>query len=235
MEIYIMLLNINKFLIFGLYLNYANSYTLSSFIGGRICNGRICNGRICNGRKYNGRKCNGCKYNGRSTLRMEDFGIMKNTGIGFEDLWDNNPVISERALEKELNKEDLRYRMNRTEKECEEVGSLGEDIKIGPIVLKSPRVATLWEAMGFTATSNNVARQKCKLEARTKAEDDPRGLRAKHLGKYGYPRLVGTNGIFYADQLSSDIESMDGFGMGKSGVIWPVPDIVKNKNVTNDY
>lgn len=225
MEIYIMLLNINKFLIFGLYLNYANSYTLSWFIGGRICNGRKCNGRICNGRKCNG----------RSTLRMEDFGIMKNTGIGFEDLWDNNPVISERALEKELNKEDLRYRMNRTEKECEEIGSLGEDIKIGPIVLKSPRVATLWEAMGFTATSNNVARQKCKLEARTKAKNDPRGLRAKHLGKYGYPRLVGTNGIFYADQLSSDIEPMDGFGMGKSGVIWPVPDIVKNKNVTNDY
>ena len=228
-----MLLNAKKYLILTLIMSKnVFSYTITSFMGSKtslkikgICNGRICNGRICNG---------------RTTLRMEDFGILKNTGIGFEDLWGNNQVISERALEKELNKEDLRYRMNRTEKECEEIGSLGEDIKIGPIVLKSPRVATLWEAMGFTATSNNVARQKCKLEARAKAEDDPRGLRAKHLGKYGYPRLVGTNGIFYADQLSSDIEPMNGYGMGKSGVIWPVPDIVKNKNnknknVTNDY
>jgi len=39
------------------------------------------------------------------------------------------------------------------------------------------------------------------------------------LTKYGYPRLVGTKGIFYADQLSSDKEPMGGFGMGKSGVI----------------
>ena len=192
------------------------SYKISSFMGSQTK--RIVNSRI---------------RNGHSTLRMEDFGIMKNTGIGFEDLWGNNPVISERALGKELNKEELRYRMNRTEKECEEVGSLGEDIKIGPIVLKSPRVATLWEAMGFTATSNNIARQKCKLEARIKAKADPKGIRSKYLGKYGYPRLVGTNGIFYADQLSTDVEPMDGFGMGKSGVIWSVPDNVKNKNATN--
>ena len=219
-----MLLNAKKFLIIALiFSKNVFSYTTTSFMWSQTS---LKTKRICNGRKSNG----------HSTLKMEDFGIMKNTGIGFEDLWGNNPVISERALEKELNKEGLRYRMNRTEKECEEVGSLVQDIKIGPIVLKSPRVTTLWEAMGFTATSNNIVRQKCKLEAREKAKEDPRGLRAKHLGKYGYPRLVGTNGIFYADQLSSDVEPMDGFGMGKSGVIWSVSDNVKNKvkNVTDD-
>ena len=164
-----------------------------------------------------------------SKITMEDFGFLKNTGIGFDDLWKDNPVISERALEKELNKEGIRFRMNRTEKECEEIGSLWRDIKIGPITLKGPRVLTIWEAFGFTATSNNEARQKCKLEAQANASEDPRGLRAKHLGKYGYPRLVGTNGIFYADQLSTDIEKMGGFGMNKSGVIWPVPEIVSQK------
>ena len=164
-----------------------------------------------------------------SKITMEDFGFLKNTGIGFDDLWKDNPVISERALEKELNKEGIRFRMNRTEKECEEIGSLWRDIKIGPITLKGPRVLTIWEAFGFTATSNNEARQKCKLEAQANASEDPRGLRAKHLGKYGYPRLVGTNGIFYADQLSTDTEKMGGFGMNKSGVIWPVPEIVSQK------
>ena len=164
-----------------------------------------------------------------SKITMEDFGFLKNTGIGFDDLWKDNPVISERALEKELNKEGIRFRMNRTDKECEEIESLWRDIKIGPITLKGPRVLTIWEAFGFTATSNNEARQKCKLEAQANASEDPRGLRAKHLGKYGYPRLVGTNGIFYADQLSTDTEKMGGFGMNKSGVIWPVPEIVSQK------
>ena len=172
---------------------------------------------------------------GRSILRMEDFGFLRNTGIGFDDIWGGNPVISERTLEKELNNYGLRFRMNRTEKECDEIGNLGVDINIGPLCLKSPRVASIWEAFGFTATSNNKARQKCKLEAQANAAKDPTGARAKYLGKYGYPRLVGTNGIFYADQLSSDSEPMGGFGMGKSGVIWPVPDIVRGqKKIENN-
>jgi len=37
----------------------------------------------------------------------------------------------------------------------------------------------------------------------------------RYLAKYGYPRLVGTKGIFYADQLSTDKQPMGGFGMGK--------------------
>merc|ERR1740124_1527587 len=38
---------------------------------------------------------------------MEDFNLFKGTGIGFEDLWDGNDVISEVGLEKSLNKEGL--------------------------------------------------------------------------------------------------------------------------------
>jgi len=188
----------------------ASAYMPSSFAGSRAA---LASGRAAAG---------------RSALRMEDFGFLRNTGIGFDDLWEGQAVISERALEKELNSQGLRFKMNRTAKECEEVGALGPDIEIGPISLKAPRVASIWEAMGFTATSNNEARQKVKLEAQAKAAADPTGARAKYLGKYGYPRLVGTKGIFYADQLSTDKEPMGGFGMYKSGVMWPVPDVVES-------
>lgn len=197
---------------------YGSAYTSSSFFGNRLP------------LMYE------MKVAGRHSLRMEDFGILRNTGFGFDELWNNNPVISERTLEKELNNYGIRYRMNRTEKECKEDDSLGVNLRIGPLTFRNANVASLWEAFGFTATSNNEARQICKLEAQENASKDPKGLRIKHLRKYGYPRLVGTNGIFYADQLSSDLYPMGGFGMGKSGVIWPVPDIVrkplrKNKNI----
>merc|ERR1712038_161008 len=56
--------------------------------------------------------------------KMEDFGFLKNSGIGFEDLWEENAVISEVGIEKTLNKDGLRYRLNRTEKEADEVGRL---------------------------------------------------------------------------------------------------------------
>tara|TARA_B100000902_G_C27305449_1_gene915176 strand:+ start:2095 stop:2751 length:657 start_codon:yes stop_codon:yes gene_type:complete len=206
--------NKNIVILIGILISFSNnvySYTSSSFTG---CQSLFKNTRI---KKY------------YSKITMEDFGFLKNTGIGFDDLWKDNPVISERALEKELNKEGIRFKMNRTEKECEEIEGLWRDIKIGPIILKGPRVLTIWEALGFTATSNNEARQKCKLDAQENASQDPRGVRAKYLGKYGYPRLVGTNGIFYADQLSTDTQKMGGFGMNKSGVIWPVPEIVRKK------
>ena len=39
---------------------------------------------------------------------------------------------------------------------------------------------------------------------------------------------MGTKGIFYADQLSTDKEPMGGFGMYKSGVMWPVPEVVES-------
>merc|ERR1719148_579626 len=181
---------------------------------------------------------------------MEDFGILKNTGVGFEDLWNGEEVISEVGLEKALNKEGLRYRLNRTKKEADEIGTMydlpGMTINlplIGETYIGPPKVASIWEALGFTATSNNEARQNEKLKAIEKARNAKKGVRgagpaadrgdggpaarAAWLEKYGYPRLVGSGGIFYADQLSTDKEAMGGFNMGKSGSIWPVPDVVK--------
>merc|ERR1712087_982170 len=101
---------------------------------------------------------------------------------------------------------------------------------IGKTYLGPPKVGSIWEALGFTATSNNEARQKTKMAAIEKARISKKGvkngpgaeIRAKWLEKYGYPRLVGSGGIFYADQLSTDKEPMGGFNMGKSGRIWPI-------------
>jgi hypothetical protein len=132
--------------------------------------------------------------------------------------------------------------MNRTPKEEDEVGPLLNLPSftvnlpiIGETYLGPPKVASIWEALGFTATSNNEARQREKIKAIEMAREAKKGvrngpgkeLRASWLKKYGYPRLVGSGGIFYADQLSTDKVPMGGFNMGKSGQIWPVPDIVK--------
>jgi hypothetical protein len=170
-----------------------------------------------------------------------DFGLFKGTGIGFDDLWEGNQVISEVGLENTLNKDGLRYRMNRTKKEADEVGPLaglpGFTLNlpfIGETYLGPPSVESIWEAIGFTATSNNEARQQEKLKAIEKARTAKAGvkggpgaeIRGKWLDKYGYPRLVGSGGIFYADQLSTDKVPMGGFNMGKSGKIWPIPEVV---------
>merc|ERR1740136_329748 len=176
---------------------------------------------------------------------MEDFNLFKGTGIGFEDLWDGNDVISEVGLEKSLNKEGLRYRLNKTKEEADAVGNMydlpGMTVNlpiIGETYIGPPKVESIWEALGFTATSNNEARQREKLKAIDKAREEKKGvkrgpgaeIRKAWLEKYGYPRLVGTGGIFYADQLSSDKEPMGGFNMGKSGNIWPVPSVVAYGN-----
>jgi len=187
-----------------------------------------------------------------STMKMEDFGLFTGTKIGFDDLWGGEEVICETALEARLNKDGLRFRMNRTPEEADEVGRLnlpGVTLNlpiIGETFIGPPKVASIWEAMGFTATSNNAARQlekkkaveKCKVDSKTGSqgkwleagdgmEKEGVALRAAWLEKYGYPRLVGSGGIFYADQLSSDKEPSGGFNMGKSGTIWPVPEVVE--------
>lgn len=171
------------------------------------------------------------------------FGFFKGSKFDFEEEWLGEECISEVGLERRLNKDGIRYRLNRTVKEADEVGVLGGgDFPgitlnlpiIGETFIGPPKVATIWEALGFTATSNNEARQNEKLKAIEKTRTAKVGvlrgpgaeLRAKWLEKYGYPRLVGTGGIFYADQLSTDKEPMGGFNMGKSGNIWPVPDAV---------
>ena len=157
-------------------------------------------------------------------------------------MWGGEVVICETALEKTLNKDGLRFRMNRTPEEAEEVGYMydlpGITVNlplIGETFLGPPKVANIWEGLGFTASSNNDARQQEKLKAIEKARNAPTGvlngpgkeIRAKWLEKYGYPRLVGSGGIYYADQLSTDKQPMGGFNMGKSGSVWPVPEVVK--------
>ena len=174
-----------------------------------------------------------------------DFGLFKGSGIGFDDLWEGNQVISEVGIEKKLNEGGLRYRLNRTPEEAAEfepllgLPSITLNLPlIGETYLGPPRVESIWEAIGFTATSNNEARQQEKMKAIEKARTATKGvkggagaeIRSKWLDKYGYPRLVGSGGIFYADKLSTDKEPMGGFNMGKSGQIWPVPDVVKAGN-----
>jgi hypothetical protein len=139
--------------------------------------------------------------------------------------------------------------LNRTDKEADAVGRLGglpgftvNLPIIGETYLGPPKVESIWEALGFTATSNNEARQKEKLKAIEAARTSSKGvlggpgakIRGDWLKKYGYPRLVGSGGIFYADQLSTDKEPMGGFNMGKSGSIWPVPDVVKRGQYGGD-
>lgn len=175
-------------------------------------------------------------------LLLLDFGFFKGTSFSFDDAWLGEECISEVGLENRLNQDGLRYKMNRTQKEADEVGRMydlpGVTLNlpiIGETYLGPPKVASIWEALGFTATSNNEARQQEKLKAIDKARTATKGvlngpgaeIRSKWLDKYGYPRLVGSGGIFYADQLSTDKEPMGGFNMGKSGSIWPVPDSVK--------
>merc|ERR1719384_2999897 len=185
-----------------------------------------------------------------ASMKMEDFGLFKGTALGFDDIWGGNEVISEVGVENKLNSAGLRYRLNKTKKEADAVGRMydlpGITVNlpiIGETYLGPPKVESIWEALGFTATSNNEARQALKKKAVEKCKTSKDGVsenqtmfgpggggaeqRRKWLTKYGYPRLVGTGGIFYADQLSTDKTPSGGFNMGKSGSIWPVPKVVK--------
>ncbi|KAJ1444287.1 hypothetical protein M885DRAFT_553331 [Pelagophyceae sp. CCMP2097] len=110
----------------------------------------------------------------RSTIRMEDFGLLKQTQFSFIEEWSNQgrlrPELSETQLEKYLNKEGLRYRMDRTADEAKE----------------GPR--PIAEALGFLSTSNNAARLREKKAAIQKAkrwQDE-------------------SDAWFYTDQLSTD-------------------------------
>jgi hypothetical protein len=178
-----------------------------------------------------------------------DFGLFKGTKYSFDEAWEGMECISEVGLENRLNKDGLRYKMNKTKKEADAVGPLAGLPSftvnlplIGEVVLAPPKVESIWEALGFTATSNNEARQKEKIAAVNAARVNKKGvlngpgaeIRAEWLKKYGYPRLVGSGGIFYADQLSTDKVPMGGFNMGKSGTIWPVPAVVEEGQYGGD-
>ncbi|KAK1746987.1 hypothetical protein QTG54_002331 [Skeletonema marinoi] len=55
-------------------------------------------------------------------IKMEDFGFLKGSGIGFEDAWSgadaSDACISEVGLERALNADGLRYKMNKTKDEA---------------------------------------------------------------------------------------------------------------------
>eukprot|EP00633_Aureoumbra_lagunensis_P003394 CAMPEP_0197290924 /NCGR_PEP_ID=MMETSP0890-20130614/10317_1 /TAXON_ID=44058 ORGANISM="Aureoumbra lagunensis, Strain CCMP1510" /NCGR_SAMPLE_ID=MMETSP0890 /ASSEMBLY_ACC=CAM_ASM_000533 /LENGTH=210 /DNA_ID=CAMNT_0042763301 /DNA_START=67 /DNA_END=699 /DNA_ORIENTATION=- len=160
---------------------------------------------------------------------MEDFGILKGTPFSFGNEWQGEDAISEVKLEKYLNKEGLRYKMNKTEKERAGLKLFdGPEIKFTiPILnvdvnITPPEVESIWEALGFAATSNNEARQNEKRKAIAKekeAEMKYKDLLDFWKDKYGYQKYVpGT--WFYADQLSTDADDLkatSGFRMRKGG------------------
>lgn len=84
-----------------------------------------------------------------------DFGLFKGTKFSFDDEWAGQACISEALLEKRLNKDGLRYKMNRTDKEADAVGRMynlpGFTVKlplIGETYLGPPKVKDIWEAIG---------------------------------------------------------------------------------------
>mmetsp|Transcript_39987 Transcript_39987/g.125150 ORF Transcript_39987/g.125150 Transcript_39987/m.125150 type:complete len:156 (+) Transcript_39987:86-553(+) len=122
----------------------------------------------------------------------EDFGL-----FGFEKEWENEfDVLSEARLEKALNDKGVRYRMNRTDKENDERELMDlPSFKLGPIVINAPKVGSIWEALGFTATGINDASKKAKEEWRSglknykyKNARFSKEEREEWRNKYGYER-----------------------------------------------
>merc|ERR1712147_60405 len=88
--------------------------------------------------------------------------------------------LSEATMETYMNKNGLRYKMNKTDKEREGLklfGGLLPEISFNvpglnvDVNIKAPEVESLWEAMGFTATSNNARRVEEKMKAVKKETD----------------------------------------------------------------
>ena len=96
----------------------------------------------------------------------------------------------------------------------------------------APEVESIWEAIGFTATSNNAARvaEKQKAVAKEKKNAEKFGdILAYWKEKYGYSKYY-PGSWFYYDQLSTDPDEngrgqintpanrqMSGFRMRKGG------------------
>mmetsp|Transcript_25622 Transcript_25622/g.78824 ORF Transcript_25622/g.78824 Transcript_25622/m.78824 type:complete len:206 (-) Transcript_25622:161-778(-) len=165
----------------------------------------------------------------RAVVKMEDFGLLKGTKFSFGEEWKGQEVLSEVAVEKYMNSKGLRYKMNKTDKERAglklldfkpiqfSIPFINVNVDIAP-----PQVESIWEALGFTATSNNAARQaekKRAIKAELEAEEKYKDLLTFWKDKYGYQKYVpGT--WFYADQLSTDdeeLKSTSGFRMRKGG------------------
>lgn len=162
-------------------------------------------------------------------ISMEDFGLLKGTKFDFGAEWRGEDCLSEAKLETYLNKQGLRYKMNKTSKEragmklfnLPELKFTVPFLKVD-VEIAAPEVESIWEALGFTATSNNEARQNEKRKAIKKekeAEEKYKDILSFWKDKYGYTKYVpGT--WFYADQLSTDaddLQQMSGFRMRKGG------------------
>jgi len=234
----------------------------------------------------------------RGRVTMEDFGIMAGTKFSFRDEWaaDANSgkmldCISEVKIEKYMNEQGLRHKMNKTQKERDENNlklggerkrqrgaperrglrrspeaarvsarvpakvSLGTKKRVSrgrPLPTQSPPFAdavsggifpefsftipllnvvvnigppeteSIWEALGFTATSNNEARQlekKKSIKKEKEAYEKYDELTTFWREKYGYTKYV-PGSWFYADQLTTDddeLRSTSGFRMRKGG------------------
>ncbi|KAJ8601799.1 hypothetical protein CTAYLR_006831, partial [Chrysophaeum taylorii] len=153
----------------------------------------------------------------RMRIAMEDFGILRGTPFSFKDEWAGEECISEAKMETYMNKQGLRYKMNKTDKERAGMKLFNfPEVKFTVPVLNvdvsiaAPEVDSIWEALGFTSTSNNAARQEEKKKAIKKeaeAEEKYKDLLTFWKDKYGYSKYVpGT--WFYADQLSTDDDEL---------------------------
>jgi len=187
-----------------------------------------------------------------ATLKMEDFGLLKGTPFDFGREWTKDGMteqqkgsieecMSEATMEKYMNDNGLRFKMNKTAKEREGLklfGGLLPEFEINvpflnvDLKVAAPEVESIWEAIGFTATSNNAARVAEKQKAVQK-EAASNAKYADILGywkeKYGYSKYV-PGSWFYYDQLSTDPNEagrgqiqtpanrqMSGFRMRKGG------------------
>mmetsp|Transcript_7558 Transcript_7558/g.22412 ORF Transcript_7558/g.22412 Transcript_7558/m.22412 type:complete len:248 (+) Transcript_7558:62-805(+) len=172
-------------------------------------------------------------------LTMEDFGLLKGTQFDFGKGWTKEgqrgpgsleDCMSEATMETYMNKNGLRYKMNKTDKEREGLklfGGLLPEISFNvpglnvDVNVAAPQVESIWEAMGFTATSNNARRVEEKMKAVEKEKKNAEGKYADIVGywkeKYGYSKYY-PGSWFYYDQLSTDPEEGQGeFNKDRNG------------------
>ena len=187
-----------------------------------------------------------------ASLKMEDFGLLKGTVFDYGREWTKSGMteqqkgsledcMSEATMEKYMNDNGLRFKMNKTAKEREGLklfGGLLPEFEVNIPILNvdlkvaAPEVESIWEAIGFTATSNNAARvaEKQKAVAKEKKNAEKFGdILAYWKEKYGYSKYY-PGSWFYYDQLSTDPDEngrgqintpanrqMSGFRMRKGG------------------
>jgi hypothetical protein len=189
----------------------------------------------------------------RRVVVYEDFGLLKGTPFDYGKEWSKEGAgpggagtniedcLTEATMETYMNKNGLRYKMNKTAEEREGLklfGGLLPEIKFNvpflnvDVNIAAPEVESIWEAIGFTATSNNARRveEKQKAVAKEAANAEKWGTILQYWKeKYGYSKYY-PGSWFYYDQLSSDPDEngrgqintpadrkMSGFRMRKGG------------------